>query len=131
MTTGLRFYSKKKRARPEAALQRAICEHLRLVGTPGMIYFSLPNEGRRSPQAGLEMKRMGLRPGAADLAIIVNGRAHFMELKSPGGKQSKEQVTFAADCAIAGCPYELVKSIDHALSILTTWGAIRMARKAA
>lgn len=131
MNRSLHFHAKAKRARPEAALQRAICEHLRLVGTPGMIYFSLPNEGKRSPQAGQELKRMGLRPGAADLCIVIGGRAHFLELKSASGKQSKDQVTFAADCAIAGCPYELVNSIDHALRLLTAWGAIRMAKRAA
>lgn len=130
MTRSLHFHAKARRARPEAALQRAICEHLRLVGIHGMIYFSLPNEGKRSPQAGLELKRMGLRPGAADLCVVISGRAHFMELKSAVGKQSNEQAAFAADCAIAGCPYEMVNSIDAALRILTAWGAIRMARAA-
>lgn len=128
--TSFKFYSKQKRDRPEAALQRAICEHLRLIGTPGMIYFSLPNEGKRSPSAGLELKRMGLRPGAADLCIVINGRAHFMELKSAKGSQSEAQKVFAEDCSLAGCPYAVVKSIDAAKQILSVWGAIRMARAA-
>lgn len=123
--TGLRFYSKAKHKHPEAQLQKAIVEHLRLIGTPGMIYFSLPNEGKRSPQAGLELKRMGLRPGAADLCIVVNGRAHFMEFKSKAGSQSPEQVAFAADCVVAGCPYELANNIDDALHVLSKWGALK------
>ena len=125
MTTTLRFYSKQKRARPEAALQKAICEHLRLVGTPGMIYFSLPNEGKRSPQAGQELKRMGLRPGAADLCIIVDRQVYFMELKSPKGVQSPEQQAFEDDCKAADITYVVVRSIDLALELLRTWGAIR------
>lgn len=90
-----------------------------------MIYFSLPNEGKRSPQAGLELKRMGLRPGAADLAIIVSGQVFFMELKAPKGVQSPEQRAFEDDCKAADVPYVVVRSIDLALELLRLWGAIR------
>lgn len=95
-----------------------------------MIYFSIANEGKRSPQAGLELKRMGLRPGAADLAVIVNGQVFFMELKAPKGVQSPEQQAFEDDCKAADVPYVVVRSIDLALELLQRWGAIRMARAA-
>ena len=48
-----------------------------------MIYFSLPNEGKRSPRTGRELKRMGLRPGAADLCVVIGGRAHSLEDIAP------------------------------------------------
>jgi hypothetical protein len=34
-------------ARPEARLQKAIVQLLTLTGAPGMVFFSIPNEGKR------------------------------------------------------------------------------------
>ena len=76
-------------------------------------------------------KPMGLRAGVADLCFIINGRAHFLELKSKDGKQTPEQLGFAADCAIAGAHYVLVRNISEALEQLTKWGAIRAVKVAA
>jgi len=125
--TGFKFYSKPKIKRPEAALQRTVVEHLRFTGVPGMIYFSLPNEGKRSVVMGAELKRMGMRAGAADLCVIVSGRAHFLELKSAKGKQSLEQKAFEADAVEAGCNYVVANNIGDALGALQSWGAIRLA----
>lgn len=121
----LKFYSKPRKAKPEAALQRNVVQHLMLIGVPGMIYFSIPNEAKRSERLGAEMKRMGMLPGVADLCIVIQGRAHFLELKSRDGKQSPEQILFQADCDEAGIPYAVAHSIDEALKTLRGWGAIR------
>ena len=122
----LKVHSKAdKRARPEASLQKAIVQIVMLSALPGVLWFAIRNEARRSLREGYEAKRMGLRPGAADMCFVVNGRAHFMELKADKGKQSPEQVAFAADCVIASAPYEVVKDIDHAQQVLRGWGVLR------
>ena len=127
--TSFKFYSKPKIKRPEAALQRTVVEHLRFTGVPGMIYFSIANEGKRSAVMGAELKRMGLRAGAADLCVIVGGKAHFLELKSAKGKQSPEQKAFEADAIEAGCNYAVANNINDALTTLRAWGAIRVSRQ--
>lgn len=132
MTRNLNFYAPaKKQQRPEARLQKAIVGIVALQHLPGALWFSIPNEGKRSEVLGAELRRMGLRPGVADLCFIVNGRAHFLELKAGGGTQSPEQVAFEADCAIAGAHYRVTNDINEALSILTGWNVIRPARLAA
>lgn len=128
----LNFYAPAhKKQRPEARLQKALVQIVQLQHMPGVLWFSIPNEAKRSEALGLELKRMGLRPGVADLCFIVGGRVHFLELKSRDGKQSPEQVAFAADCAIAGAHYELARDIGEACGVLARWGVMRPVKVAA
>jgi hypothetical protein len=122
---GLKLFSKQRRSNPEAALQRAVCEHLRLRGTDGMLYLKIANEGKRSPAYGLEMKRQGLKPGAADLLIIVNGNPVFLELKAKGEKPTAAQFDFGTDAINAGADWHWVDNINSALNILEHIGAIK------
>lgn len=128
MNTSFHFHTKprRKRKRPEASLQEAVVEHLRMIPMPGVLAFSVPNEGDRSEAAKFALCRMGMRPGAADLVIIVPSKMPlFLELKAKGGKQSPEQIAFQYDAIRAGCRYELADSIKTATRILENFGAIR------
>jgi hypothetical protein len=54
----------------------------------------IPNEGKRSPQRGALMKRMGLQKGFPDLFVTLpRGGFHglFVEMKAIGGTCTKEQ----------------------------------------
>jgi hypothetical protein len=131
-TPSLNFYApSKKKQRPEARLQKAVVQILRLDANPDVLWFSIPNEGKRSVVVGAELKAMGLRSGAADLCFIIRGRAHFLELKADDGTQSPEQVTFAADCTTSGAVYALAWTIGEALAVLTSWGVLLRVRVAA
>src|SRR5688572_23905551 len=119
MTDTFKYYTKLKRRRcgPEACLQYAVVEHLRLTATPGTIYFSIPNEAKRSLALGAHMKRMGMLSGAADLYIGVPGQPPaFMELKAKGEKQTENQIAFEQLCHRNGSRYWVVDNIDDALS---------------
>ncbi len=35
--------------RPEQALQKAVVQHLRIRGVPGLVFFHVPNGGHRKP----------------------------------------------------------------------------------
>ena len=126
----LKFYSppRKKAARPEARLQRTVVQHLLLNDA---FFMSIANEGKRSAIMGHELKLMGMLPGAADLLIVVDGKAHFLELKSPDGVQSASQRTFQQDCRNNGVPYEIVFNLPEALKVLSDWRAIRPVKAAA
>lgn len=55
----------------------------------------IPNEGKRSPRAGAELKRMGLKKGFPDLQLLVPNKEYyglFIELKADKTKRlTKEQ----------------------------------------
>lgn len=121
----LKLYSKAPRQYREAKLHQAVVQWLRIAGVQGMFFFHPANEGQRSAHTGAFLKSIGLRPGVADLVIIMpGGKAYFLELKAKNEKQSPEQVAFAADCGICGCHYALVDNIDDALRVLREWKAI-------
>lgn len=132
--TSLKFYSKPRRKRigPEACLQMAVVQHLMLRGVPGLIYFSIPNEGKRSEAAAHYLKRMGMLPGVGDLCIIVPTPAGavyrtpvFLELKALRGTQSTDQQAFERLCTESGAArYFMADNIDTALTILWSIGAI-------
>lgn len=126
----LKFHSKKPRRRDEeAALQRAIVQHLKLRAAPNVLWFKITNEGKCSKAMGAEMKRQGLRPGAADLALVIKGRAYFLELKKRGEKPTEAQKQFMADALAAGADYAWADNINDALTLLERWGALRTAAK--
>jgi hypothetical protein len=68
---------------------------------------------------------MGLLPGMADLVIVMGGRAHFLEIKSKGGRPSSDQIAFRSLCGHAGSRYAVVDDLDAALGVLRSWGALR------
>ena len=121
----LKFYTKPKRQNPEARLQKAVVAHLMLTATPGVLWFSVPNEGKRSVVMGGHLNAMGMRPGTADIIFIRAGRAYAMELKAKGNVQSAAQLLFQADCQLAKTPYACCDNIDAALRTLRAWGMIK------
>jgi hypothetical protein len=135
VSRSLSFYGRTRQRRampPEASLQVAVVEALRLLGVPGLVYFRVPNDAKRSPQAGLWEQRMGLLKGVADLCVLVPDKpALFLELKAAGKKAAPEQMAFADAVNRAGHRWSCVDNIDIALDLLTHHGAIRQRRKAA
>lgn len=110
----------------EFALQVAIVELLERAGTPGVVWFHVPNGEKRSKSTGAKLKRMGVRPGVADLVFIGNGGVvRFLELKASDGIFSPDQLTFCHDVEWLGALYAVARSIDDAIRILSAWGAIR------
>ena len=120
---------RKRRADPEAQLQRAVIAHLALRGIAGLIYHSIPNEAKRTPATAAKLKAQGMLPGVADLIIIApGGRAHYLELKAPKGKMSDAQMDFVTICRANGTRCDAAWNIDTALAILDGWGLLRTAR---
>ena len=126
----LKLFSKPRtrRASPEACLQMTVVEYLRLVGVPGLLFFSVPNEQKCSVQRGAQLKRMGRLSGVSDLVILIPGRGTlFLELKAKGEKQTENQEAFE-NAVCEWFPrhwYFVADTIDKAISILTEYGAIK------
>ena len=106
----------------EAALQKQ-CHALMAKHSPEhALFFSIPNEGRRSGRNGAEMNRMGRLKGVADYFILTSQCQLFIEFKVDkdafGGKrtyQSPEQKAFEARCVGVRAMYRVVRSVEEFL----------------
>jgi hypothetical protein len=69
---------------------------------------------------------MGMRPGWADFQIFhADGRVCFLEVKRPGGRLSEDQRRIADHLKRAGQRFEVVDSVEPAISVLVAWGVLR------
>lgn len=109
-------------ARPEQKLHIGVASFLKVALPPGVIWFHVPNGGKRSkPEAAL-LKAMGARAGVPDLAFVLpNGQAAFIELKADGGRLSEAQLDFRDDAMALRCGYEVCTSIEEVERTLRRW----------
>lgn len=114
-----------KRNRFEDDIQRAVIQHLRERGAPGVVYFHVPNGGQRSKTEAKILKGLGVRAGVPDIIIIHNSRVFALELKAPDGRPTESQMQFISDLNAAGGFGCIVVGLDKAIKCLETWGLLR------
>jgi hypothetical protein len=113
-----------RRRSPEAQIQRAVCDHLRLRAKPDVLWLHVPNGERRDKITGAKLKRMGALAGASDLLLWHDGHAFALELKSPGGRLSDAQLDFLARFNDAGGHSACAEGLDRAIAALEAWGLL-------
>lgn len=122
-----------RRQYPEAAIQKAVVDHLRARGVAGLVYWHMPSGaffgGKRSRkgksiQGGI-MKGIGWRPGVSDLILVHAGKIFALEIKALGGRTSEAQLQFISDMEKAGAFTCVAEGLDAALKTLETWGLLR------
>ena len=107
----------------ESVLQCEIVDALSLLG---VYLFSVPNERKASAAQMSRMIHMGLRAGIADLILMGDdGRAYFLEIKTPTGRLSEAQERFRRLCLERGWPYAIARSVAEATHQATVWGLIK------
>ena len=68
----------------------------------------------------------GTRRGWPDFQIFqADGRCAFLEVKRPGGRLSPDQQRIADHMKRAGHRFEVVDSVEAAISVLVAWGVVR------
>jgi hypothetical protein len=97
----------------ETALMRAILVALNQV--PDALFWRV-NVGLATAPDGRKT-RYGL-PGQADIAGVLRGRHVEIEVKTPTGSQSRQQIRWQRAVERAGGTYVLARSVDDALSAL-------------
>lgn len=126
MALKLYHRTRKRRASPEAELQKAVVQYLRLAGVPNLMFFSVPNEAKRSPRLANHLKAMGMTSGVSDLVICVpDSGVMFLELKAKGEKPTAAQTQFAYAATLAGHAWACVDNINAAIDLLGIIGAIK------
>lgn len=106
---------RRRSARPEDAIQRAVFQHLRQRGAPGVFYWHTPNGGKRKPIEAAILKGLGVRAGVPDVIAIHGGRIYALELKAPGGKLSSAQIETLELMEHAGAIVDMAEGLDAAL----------------
>lgn len=109
---------------PEANLQADIVREL----TSYRLYvLMIPNGevGKLSAPRYQRLVAQGFRRGAADLIVFSeDAKAHFLEIKCPGKKQSPGQIDFENKCKKRGWNYKIVESVPDAIIAAQEWGLI-------
>jgi hypothetical protein len=119
----------------ELQIQIALVEHLKYRCRRDVVYFHVPNGELRDKRTAAKLKAMGELPGVADLVFVWSERpAHgyvpvlqnlYLELKTPSGTMSPEQLLFRDRIIDAGGYYHCANSIDTALEILRAHGILK------
>lgn len=81
----------------------------------------VPNEGKRSPRYGAELKRLGLQAGFPDLALFVprNGKAAlFIEMKVGRNKCTDNQKKWIKALIGQGYEVKVCYSCEEAIQII-------------
>ena len=116
----------KRRGTPEADLQRAVVQALRIALPRTAIIHHCANEvteaGPRGAKHQAILVGMGVNPGFADLMVLCDGRVLFLELKSSKGRLSPDQEAFRDAVLAQGHGWALVRSLDVALGALGDQG---------
>src|SRR5438309_2328709 len=105
----------------EHDLQAGIVQAIRLKYRRVLVY-AVPNGGSRGPVEGGRLKAEGVTAGIPDLALVLpDGRAAFLEVKTPDGQLRPEQRRFGEWAHLRGIPWAVVRNLDQALGALATW----------
>jgi hypothetical protein len=115
-----------RRGTPEADLQRAVVQALRLALPRSAVIHHSANEvteaGPRGAKRQAILAGMGVYPGFADLIVLCDRRVLFLELKAPKWRLRPEQEVFRDTVLAHGHSWALVRSVDDALGALAAAG---------
>jgi hypothetical protein len=132
MAIALRVRARKKRQRPEDALQKTVAEWLLVQEVLGRLTFFAVHNNPRNAIDGARLNEMGLRAGMPDLCIEARGRIPLhIELKAPKGRTSFEQVEAMHRLeTIGGAMCVVCRSLEDVQKIVTGWLQTKMEKAA-
>lgn len=84
----------------------------------GLLCYNLNNS--RNVIEGTKNKAMGLQRGRSDLVLYWQGRAYHIEMKTPIGEQSKEQIEWQRKVEEQGFEYHIGRSLSEFQKIILT-----------
>ena len=109
----------------EHQIQSSLVQHLHARTRSGVFWFGIGNGGKRDAVAGAFLKKEGVRAGVPDMCFVINGVAHFLELKESGGRLSEHQELLKEEIESSGAVWDVAVGLDQALDRLKGWGALK------
>lgn len=89
-----------------------------------MLWFHVPNGGKRNGREAGRLKRMGVRPGVADLLFFWGRDKGAIELKAGKNKQTDTQEAFQAEWEALGGKYRVCRDFESVVATLCEWGVV-------
>ncbi len=109
---------------PEDTLQKSIIQYLRIAAPNGLLYFHVPNGGKRSASEGARFKAMGVMAGVADLLFFWRDGVGAIELKAGKNTATDTQIIFKHRWLETGGNYAECRSLEDVRHYLELWGAM-------
>lgn len=109
----------------ESIIHQYVIKLLDAFARPDVVCFHPANGEKRDARTARRLKLMGVRPGVADLILLVDGKFHALELKKPKGRQSEAQTEFAQSVERAGGFYHIAYGLDEAIGVLRGINVLR------
>jgi hypothetical protein len=109
----------------EDSVQQNAVKLIQSYGRPDIWWCAIPNGEQRSRMTGARLKLQGVRAGAPDMAFLIDGRFHGLELKTEKGIQSAVQKAMAAEIRAAGGQYHLCFGLADTARTLMAIKALR------
>lgn len=120
------------RSQQEFRTACVVSDALKFGARTDVPWSHFPAGEKRSAITGARLQRMGLARGWPDYVFIPPGaNVPFLELKSPGGYLTPEQMAFRDRVLANGCKYEVARTGQEAIEILRSWGILERVRVAA
>jgi hypothetical protein len=86
------------------------------------LIFHVPNGGLRTKREAARLKWVGTLSGIPDLALVLpGGQIRFIEVKTPVGRLSPEQMAIHSWLVALGTPCAVCQSVDEARRALDSW----------
>jgi len=107
----------------ESAIHQHVISYLRVALPPGSLFWSTPNESRRSLANASRLKAQGMTAGVGDISLLIapNGAYYELEVKSAIGRQTPRQMERQNLVREAGGRYAVVRSIEETHNQLVAW----------
>jgi len=100
---------------PESNVLDAVCEYLH---KQGHFFFRVNNVGVYDTVKGIHRTppKWAMK-GVSDVILVWKGKTYFIEIKSPVGKLSPDQIAFQAHVEDNDVDYFVVRSIDEIMRL--------------
>ena len=94
---------------------------------PDVLFFAVPNGGKRGMREAVRLKAEGVLAGVPDLVFAEPRGTHhglYLEMKRVGGRVSAPQARIIASLLIRGYAAEVAEGVDEALKIVERYLAL-------
>lgn len=112
---------RRARVSPDS-LWRMVAAHARFNLAPGVLMMGIPTGEPVSQRTRGELASLGVHCGAAELAFLRGGQAHFLAFIE--NEPSPDQARFAAAVVAAGGQFAHASTFQQALAALRRWGVV-------
>ncbi|MGL5648305.1 MAG: VRR-NUC domain-containing protein [Clostridium sp.] len=111
----------------ETQIQSIIIRYLSILENQGKLWFTRFNNippVNKGPNGTMQFRKLppGSKKGVPDLIVITKGCFIGLEVKTPTGRQSKEQKEVEEGIKKQDCSYYVVRSLEEVQEILKKFG---------